>query len=248
MNKYFVVSDVHSAYTQLMNALIKAGFNQNNCEHKVIICGDLFDRMDETVKCFEFVKELQKQNRLIYIRGNHESLLKDCVNEIRMGEIPSWHHMSNGTIKSVCQFCGQSEWIIYDPTWSDKIYKTMQPILDFIDENCVDYYEVGDYIFTHAWLPTYSHLENFRDADKFDWEEARWCNPIKMWENPKCRIDGKTVVVGHWHTSAAHSKIHNNGSEWGDNACFDPFYDEGIIMIDGCVAYSGQINCIVIEA
>ena len=36
--KYFVVSDVHSAYTPLMNALIKEGFDQNNCEHKVIVC------------------------------------------------------------------------------------------------------------------------------------------------------------------------------------------------------------------
>lgn len=247
MKKYFAVSDVHSAYTPFINALTKAGFDKDNNNHILIICGDLFDRLDETVKVFAFVKELHKQGRLIYIKGNHESLLFDCMKEIRRGEFPSYHHISNGTIKTVCQFCGESEWIIYDPTWTDKICKTMQPVLDFIDENCVDYYEVGDYIFTHAWLPTYIHLDDFRDADKSDWEEARWCSPINMWSNPKNRIDGKTVVVGHWHTSAAHSKIHNNGSEWGEDVCFDTFYDEGIVMLDGCVAYSGKVNCIVIE-
>lgn len=245
--KYFVVSDVHSAYTQLMNALTKQGFDQNNCEHKVIICGDLFDRMDETVKCFEFVKELQKQDRLIYVRGNHEDLLFDCVDELKKKYTPGRHHFSNGTVKTICQFCGQSEWIIHDPASRSQILDTMQPILDFIDENCVNYYEVGDYIFTHAWIPTYYHLKDFREADESDWKQARWCSPIEMWQNPKNRIKGKTIVVGHWHTSAAHAYIHDNGFEWGKDACFDPFYDEGIIMLDACVAYSGKINCIVIE-
>lgn len=247
MYKYFVVSDVHSAYTPLMNALIGEGFDCDDHNHKLIVCGDLFDRMDETVKCFEFVKELQEQGRLVYIRGNHESLLKDCVEEIRRGRLPGYHHFGNGTVKSVCQFCGQNEWIIYDPTWTSKICETMQPVLDFIDKNCVDYYEVGNYIFTHAWLPTYAHLGDFRDADKSDWEEARWLNGMDMWCNPKNRVKGKIIVCGHWHVNWGHARIHQECSEWGDDAIFEPFVDEGITAIDSCVAYSGKINCIVIE-
>lgn len=246
-NKYFVVSDVHSYMTELMKALNEKGFEKDNSNHILCVCGDLFDRGDETVKLFEFIKELNAQDRLIYIRGNHEDLLFDCVKEIRRGDLPGYHHFRNGTVKTICQFCGQCEWIVYDPTWTDTIYATMRPILDFIDENCVDYYEIGDYILTHAWLPTYIHLDDFRDADEFDWKSARWCSPIDMWSNPECRIDGKTVVVGHWHTSAAHSKLHNNGSEWGEDACFDHFYDDGIIMIDACTARSGKINVLVIE-
>lgn len=245
MSKYFVVSDVHSAYTPLISALTKAGFDCNNHDHKLVVCGDLFDRMDETVKCYEFVKSLG--DRFIYIRGNHEDLLKDCVEEFYTGGIPRLHHFNNGTVKTICQFCGEKEWIVYDPTWRDKICEIMRPILDWIDENTVNYLEIGDYILTHAWVPTYLSTGDFRDAMEADWKKARWSNPIELWRYPFFRVEGKTVVCGHWHTSAAHSKVHHNGSEWGEDACFDPFYDDGIIMMDGCVAYSGKINCIVIE-
>ena len=251
--KYFCVSDIHSFFKELITALDNAEFEEDNPEHILCVLGDLFDRGDETVQLFEFIKDLQSKNRLIYIRGNHEDLLRDCVNELRAGRVPSSHHFSNGTVKTICQFCGENEWIIYNPTFRDEICETMQPVLDFIDENCVDYYEVGNYILTHGWLPTYSHLDNFRDADESDWKSARWLNGMEMWTNPKNRIDGKTVIVGHWHCSWGWSHIcqkrkefpSKNRKDWQKS--FEPFVDDGIIAIDACCAYSGKINCIVLE-
>ena len=32
-----------------------------------------------------------------------------------------------------------------------------------------------------------------------------------------------------------------------ENAIFTPFYDEGIIGIDGCIAYSGKVNILELE-
>lgn len=40
--KLFVVSDVHSYFTEMKQALDKAGFDQNNPEHLFIGCGGLF--------------------------------------------------------------------------------------------------------------------------------------------------------------------------------------------------------------
>ena len=104
MSKYFVSSDIHSAYTPWMKALNEAGFDKNNPDHKIIVCGDLFDRMNETVQVYNFAKEMDEQGRFIYITGNHEWLLKECVNEIRQGFVPERHHFSNGTVKTICQF------------------------------------------------------------------------------------------------------------------------------------------------
>ena len=245
--KYFVVSDVHSYFKYLMEALIGNGFEIDNKNHKLVVCGDLFDRGDETVKLFEFVKEMQNQGRLIYVRGNHEDLLRDCVKEIYTGRVPGRHHFSNGTVKTICMFCGQSEWIVYDPTWRDRICDTMQPILDFIDKNCVDYAEIGNYIFVHGWIPSFLHLDDFRDGYPSDWNEARWLNGMDMWRNPANRVDGKTIVCGHWHANWGHARIHHSCSEWDDDAIFEPFVDEGIIAIDACTAYSRQVNVLVIE-
>jgi hypothetical protein len=250
---YFVSSDIHSAYTIWMDALKKAGFNKNKYSHKIIVCGDLFDRMDETVQTYWFAKEMCEQDRFIYIKGNHESLLFDCVHEIRCGRVPSSHHFHNGTVKTICQFCGQSEWIVYDPTWRDKICETMQPVLDFISDNCVDYAELGDYIFVHGWVPCYKGLDDFRNASSEDWERARWDNGMEMWSYPRCRVGGKTVVVGHWHCSWGWSHLKQERKEFPKKnrvdwqKSFEPFVDDGIIALDACTAYSGLCNVIVIE-
>ena len=245
--KYFVVSDVHSFFKYLMESLTEKGFDIDNTEHKLVVCGDLFDRGDESVRLFEFIKELQMQDRLIYVKGNHESLLEQCVNEIRAGRLPGYHHFRNGTVKTICQFCSQSEWIVYDPTWTDRICETMQQVLDFIDEHCVNYYEIEKHIFCHGWVPTFGYLDDFRDADNSEWEEAMWLNGMDMWQNPARRVDGKTVVCGHFHANWGHARIHHACSEWDDDAIFEPFVDDGIIAIDACTAHSRQVNCIIIE-
>ncbi len=251
MIKYFVTSDIHSYFDVFHKALLAKGFEIDNPEHKLIVCGDLFDRGDQTVELFKFVKSLG--DRFIYVRGNHEDLLFDCMDEIMCGHIPSSHHRHNGTVKTICQFCGENEWIIYDPTWRYRICATMQPILDWIDEKSVDYFEVGDYVFVHGWVPCYKGLDDFRNATKEDWERARWDNGMEMWTYPRCRVDGKTVVCGHWHCSYGWSHIRQKRKEWpntshkGWQKSFEPFVDDGIIALDACTAYSGLCNVVVIE-
>ncbi len=251
--KYFVVSDVHSYFKELMDALNEKGFDVDNKEHILCVCGDLFDRGDETVQLFEFVKDLNAQGRLIYVRGNHEDLLFDCLNELKNGYTPSYHHFHNGTVKTICQFCGQNEWIMYDHTWRDKICEIMQPVLDFINANCVDYAEIGDYILVHGWIPSFSNLRDFRSRDEIDWKAARWNNGMDMWRNPANRIADKTIVCGHYHCSWGWSHIRQERKEWPQKnrkdwlKSFEPFVDDGIVAIDACTAYTGKVNCIVIE-
>ena len=60
-------------------------------------------------------------------------------------------------------------------------------------------------------------------------------------------IREKTIVCGHWHTSYGHSKYEHKGTEFGEDADFSPYYGPGIIAIDACTAFSGKVNCLVIE-
>ena len=68
MKKYFVASDIQSFYTPCIKELNKTGFDLNNEEHILIICGDLFDRGSESLKLYEFIKSLPKERRIL-IRG-----------------------------------------------------------------------------------------------------------------------------------------------------------------------------------
>lgn len=256
--KYFVTSDIHSFFDEMMEALNKAGFEKDNSQHKLIICGDLFDRGPKSKEILQYVQNLG--DRFIYIRGNHEDLLSDCVYEIAKGYIPSNHHWSNGTVKTICDLCGIGESDLFRSTveTQNKVYGIMKNILDWIEDKSQDCAEIGSYIFVHGWLP----CDNFdltgipaqsdlklipkEEWNKMYWEDARWINGMRAWKQG-CRIPDKTIVCGHWHTSMAHSVVHGVGTEWGSDACFDIFQDEGIIMLDACTARSKKCNVLEIE-
>ena len=89
----------------------------------------------------------------------------------------------------------------------------------------------------------------WRSADKEDWHEARWLNGMRYAFDGIIE-PGKTIVCGHWHTSYGHTirKIRETKnyslSEFDEDADFSIFYDNGIIAIDACTAYSGFCNCL----
>ena len=111
--------------------------------------------------------------------------------------------------------------------------------------------EKQHYVFTHGWIPSipnrdksYSYISSWREADREQWNRARWFNGM---DAAQTADENKTIVCGHWHTSYGHSKYEHKGTEFGEDADFSPYYGPGIIAIDACTAFSGKVNCLVIE-
>lgn len=252
MTRYFCSSDIHSFFDIWMLSLTNKGFDINNAEHKIIICGDVFDRGDKSVECYKFITSLSEQNRLIYVRGNHEDLLIKCVSDLKRGNHIGHHHISNGTIKTLAQFMHCSEYDLlcncYDTTTFQSI---TQELMQFIETVSVDYFELGDKVFVHGWVPTTADEENHEIVHKNwrdgDWGRARWECGFDCWRCKLIPPDGKTVVCGHWHTSYGWSEFRGR-SEWGPDAEFVPFIDNNIIAIDACTAYTKMINVVVFDA
>lgn len=250
--KLFVMSDIHSYHFSMMQALYKNGFDHDDPNHHLVICGDLFDRGPDAVKTFEFVKEMAEAGRLTYIRGNHEDLLFDCVEEIAKGAV-SQHHISNGTFDTVLQFTGGNYYDLRygfaDRGWYDNI----RPLLDFIAENAFDHAIAGDYVFVHGWVPcTSGGLDENWNSPDANWDGSRWINGMEAWAKGY-RPEGKTVVCGHWHCSWGWSHLRlerkefpkKHQEDWRES--FEPFIDDGIIALDACTAYTGFCNCVVLE-
>lgn len=250
--KYFVISDVHSFYTQMIETLKEKGYDQNNTDHTLILCGDAFDRGPESKEMFKWMKSLP-QDRFVYVRGNHEDLLKECYDDIvYYGDVHS-HHYSNGTVKTVMDLCqvpkSYSYLLNYDSDIIEKIQGKLRSVLNFIDKKCVDFFETDHFVFVHGWIPCLD------DWKKGDWNKARWVNGMHMWADG-VKLADKTVVCGHWHSSWGNCHIHgdvdeefpkNRYDEDKMTEAFKPFIDDGIIAIDGCTAYSGRVNCVVLE-
>lgn len=249
MKKYFCSSDIHSFYEEWLLALDAAAFDINNPEHIVIICGDLFDRGMESNECFSFAQQLAEANRLIYIRGNHEDLLYDCVKDLTRGHLHR-HHISNGTVNTIAGVLGVSQYdLLCDVVSVTELQLKIQPLLDFIDRYSVDYYELGDKVFVHGWIPTttdgrYEIVGT--DWRQGDWSRARWECGFDSWRCKLLPPNDETVVCGHWHTSYGWSEFRGR-SEWGTDAEFTPFIDNKIIAIDACTPYTHMVNVVVFD-
>lgn len=257
MKKYFAISDTHSFYDEVCIALNNKGFDLKNPDHFIILCGDAFDRGDQADDMLYFLKSMHSLRRLIYVRGNHEDLLSDCVMDIKMGRI-GYHHWTNKTIDTIAQFMNLSEYDILHGIYDRVAFiETMSNVLDFIDSVCVDYFELGKTVFVHGWLPTTIDTdgieivhENWRDGD---WKDARWPNGMQMHYLGVTPKDMDTVVCGHWHTSFAWHHYEDACPEWGDLSIFDPYIKKNnqtgvtIVALDGCVPQSRKVNCVVFD-
>lgn len=260
--KYFIVSDVHSYYSILRAALDEKGFSLDE-DHILVLLGDAFDRGEETKETADFLLSLLDRGKLIYVQGNHEELLIKCLQQIAGGtdpmDIAISYHATNGTWKTLLALAGMTATqAIYRPNllvsrvMESRVYKDLLA-------SCVDYFETDRYIFVHGYIPCIqkgrtsyapcSYDPAWREATPDGWQRARWYNGMALAVEDKIREEGKTIVCGHWHTSASHSKYERKGREWGATADFSPFYsaDGAVIGIDACTAYSQTINCLVLD-
>ena len=283
MKRYFIASDIHGFFSIYKDALDENGWDINNPEHILIICGDIFDRGDDTLKMYEFLKSLPKERRIL-IRGNHEYLLRALVKRKDFYD----HDISNGTLISLLQLNNfrytnfDLKYFLYaEPNgWGHikdclkKCYtsKITKECLDWIfSDEWVDYYELGNYIFTHAFIPVnlgvninlyrpiyadLSYMPDWRNADKQAFEEATWGCPWKLFDaglfDEEIKYN-KILVCGHWHASDFHlhyeTKKHlvDTGEGWKEIPNYTPYIGKNLIAIDACTAVSGKVNVIIFE-
>ncbi|MCD8308159.1 MAG: metallophosphoesterase [Clostridia bacterium] len=255
--RYYVMADIHGFCTLMQKALKGAGYYEDNGPKKLIICGDLMDRGKEALKVQQFVLDHMHAGDIILVRGNHEDLAMELLNGWDMCSYAEHHHITNGTLDTALQ-------LTHTPSTSvmmtdldgvrDAFERT--PYVQEIIPSMLDYYETKDYIFVHGWIPCYAiqmskysrmylPRENWKHASRKEWYEARWINGMEA-----CHAgvrENKTIFCGHYHCSYGHAMYEGVGEELGKDAVFTPYYDTGIVAIDACTAYSGIVNCVVVE-
>lgn len=106
--KYYVTADVHGYFSELKVALTEQSFFEDRGPHKLIVCGDLYDRGTEALQLQAFILELLAKDQVILIRGNHEDLTMNLLNNWHRRSYLQSHHHTNGTIDTLCQLTGTS--------------------------------------------------------------------------------------------------------------------------------------------
>jgi len=256
--KYFVCSDPHGFTSIMQKNLAEAGFVEGDPNQKLIICGDIFDRGEEPVEMYQYLRKLGDQ--FIFIRGNHEDLFFDALREYKeCGYVYSYHHKHNRTNQTILAL---DQALLLDE------------VADWIQEKSINFYETKHYIFVHGWVPfdsiyndeynrdgvitkttmTLEIPENWRE-DYYFWRDARWNNGMQSWAKG-IKIPGKTIVCGHWHCGWGNYYYHDEVSPKCSISNDDyqkiylsdhPFIDDGIIALDACTVINKKVNVVVLE-
>lgn len=257
MKKIFVVSDIHGYYLELINALDKAGFDENNDNHLLISLGDMFDRGDESLSVYKYLKELNDKGKAICLKGNHEPMFVEYLK----GFTNPFNFTYNGTnttlddflhrTRAFEMFCLENK---YEATL-DNFHKFIEEARKEINdefpellnwlENLPYYFETENFIFTHASIDT--EAKNWRKPkclyhNKKDWEALTWDNGNFLIKDIK--NTDKTVIVGHFDTGHLRKKWQVDSKDKNDHSIL---YQPRKIFIDGCVALTKKINVLVLQ-
>ncbi|QVK18528.1 serine/threonine protein phosphatase [Mycoplasmatota bacterium] len=230
--KYFIMSDIHGHYKEMMEALSKTDFDMNNEKHKLIINGDMFDRGNQSKEVFEFLYPLSLDGKAIILKGNHEFFLEEFLEGNK--ERVEFNCTYNGFKKTLLSFIPNYDKISFEN--ASRILHKQYPYLKKWLSNLPYYFETKQYVITHAGLD-FSHgdyrLGNFK--------RAVWTKPEEFFE-----IDlekefnfKKIVVVGHRFTSKIRSYF-NLIDE--DKHSIYYHKDKQKIGIDGGCYHSKRIN------
>lgn len=255
--KYYVTADVHGFFAELQRALEEKGFFEDTEPHKLVICGDLYDRGAEALRLQAFILDLMEKDQVILIRGNHEDLTLDLLNNWSRKSYLQRHHNLNGTVDTVCQLTGFSHRQLHEQTEEMGRAFLKDPLIQRIIPAMVDYFETEHYIFVHGWIPCvpvtmssdrkeYFSVPDWRNAEEGLWKKARWINGMEAAHGGIVE-EGKTIVCGHWHCSFGHARYGAGGGEFERDSNFEPYAAPGVLALDACTAFTGKVNCVVIE-
>ena len=238
--KYFVTSDIHGYYTELITALNKAGYQKDNKDHTLIVLGDIFDRGRQPLQVYNFLKSIP-EDRLILIRGNHE----DCFLMAVEDGLDDVVDVENGTAQTIADILGTSfkslgifvgEPIV--PMFNNEIYKFLK------SDRWKQYVEIGKYIFVHSYIPTVDdmYMKDWRKLPSSSryWDYAHFVDADSEMSKHHSFDEeikgGKILVSGHRPTEYLHRKYEGIS---GDNSIFR---SDHYINIDASVYASGFIN------
>lgn len=250
--KNFVVSDIHDHYDLLMEALSRNGFDIDNEDHRLIVCGDAFYSGPQPGELFVFLRELSEKERLIFIYGNHDIELLDNLRAKDFTR-PANRRCAELTVQYLTQKTGLTD---------EELVSECENLgfTRFLSEIPVWYHENESYVFTHGFIPTEknTYRPDWRDATEREWRTAAARGDAMMLSmRYEVSEPNKKIVCGHYSAARCYLMKNATPADWENKIYkdvskvpaegFKPFLGDTFIAIDQSVKKTGFMNCIVME-
>ncbi|NHM02302.1 metallophosphoesterase family protein [Flavobacterium difficile] len=97
MNRTLVIGDIHGGLKAVMQVLERAEINENDT---IIFLGDYVDGWSQSPEVLDFLIDLSKKQNCIFIKGNHDELLLDWLenNHKHLNEKMWFKHGGKATV------------------------------------------------------------------------------------------------------------------------------------------------------
>ena len=257
--KYFVFSDIHGCFSELINSLSQSGYDSNDDNHKLVFLGDAFDKNKEDYQTYLFLKNNIENGKLIWVLGNHDLYLLNVLNNKKINKFcyNTVVNIATGINSSLDNIDDCIETVINDG------------LLSLLNEHTQYYFETKKYVLTHAFIPfnkkELKYDPNWRDSSKDKWYSAiNNMKGLKLAIVDKILIPDKTLVLGHIGAyygnltklhpeliidSKEFKKYSNKLMRYSKNNIeyFNTFYGERIIGIDSRCFDTGFVNIFIFE-
>lgn len=213
----FTIGDIHGEY-DLLEEVLKA---YDPKLHQLVLVGDLNDRGPKVKESLLKGKELVEQEQAVYIRGNHEQMLLNFVQNPQERFV---NYMRNGGKETIESLMYKGIFSEHSPKEVAQLLKEKwADLLKFLDERPF-YYEWNQYICVHAGV----------DFEKSDWHDTD--NQDFIWIREPFHTGknntGKKIVFGHTVTSLLHQ----------DEEDYSIWHSDGKFGIDGGGVFGGIIH------
>ena len=234
--RYFVVSDIHGHYDELIRELKSNGYDEDNKNHHLIVVGDMCDRGEQPVEVLEFIFSLHKKEKATVVLGNHDTFLLEFFE--KNFSRAYFNIRYNGFDKTLSGLYGDK--VTMDTELSE-IYTYVlfkyHHIYDWL-KTLPYYYELDKYIFVHGGV----------NGDIDDWKDTTIRDMIWSKEYEQTPIKDRIVVAGHQRVAMIREKTKDYDKLYDEHPeLFDIMYLDGKILIDGFVEVSKNINVLVLE-
>ena len=180
-----VIGDIHSGLKALQQVLKKAEVSSND---RLIFLGDYVDGWSEAVETVNFLIELKKTHRCVFLKGNHDELCHDWLTKRENN--PTWlKHGGTATMNSY-----------------EKIDKNTLNIHIAFYENLQNHYlDTENRLFLHAGFTNLKGIDFEYFTKTFYWDRTLWELALSL--NPDMKQDHafypkrlrcyKEIFIGH---------------------------------------------------
>ena len=173
MSRHFAIGDIHGCHKALTTLV---DYVAPSSDDVLVTLGDYVDRGPDTAAVIDFLIDLDKTNKLVPLRGNHELMLLDS--RVKDSWFRAW--LSYGGKETLDSYS-----LAVDDAGS--IDRIPEAHLNFLENRLLPYYECESHLFVHAYVEEDKALADQADSSLY------W----RKYINPEPHCSGKIMVCGH---------------------------------------------------